>query len=155
MKKTKPFSTEKSLDDFISNIMPWLYIFFFHYLTADEDYFLLENYNDKLCLYQKPKGKKTFVFKDATCSYDDGNSRWIWTNYGQLLNWKTLECMTDDRFVTMKKCDRHNQKQLWECVNRNYGKFSKYVRTRKTHLSTAQKWVRHGSGNNVCSQGNL
>ena len=151
--------------------------FFFHCLTAGEDYFLLQRVGlrHKRCLYQTSTKRGTFVFVSTTCSYDNENSLWIWTNNGQLLNWKTLECMTDDllfqqkHFVTMKKCDRHNRKQLWECVSHNndyikrtesgrymyYGGYFDYVTTRDTHWSVARKWMRRGSRNNVCSQGSL
>ena len=146
--------------------------FFFCCLTADEDYFLLQSVRHKRCLYQTSTKWGTFVFVSTTCSHDNENSRWIWTNYGQLLNWKTLECMTDgllfrqEHLVTMKKCDRRNQKQLWECVGDKkynirqtqsrkdlyFGEHRQYV---TTSWSTARKWVRHGSNKDFCSKGSL
>ena len=127
------------------------------------------------CLYQTSTKWGKFVFSSTRCNYDNENSRWIWTNNGQLLNWKILECMTDDllfqqkHFVTMKKCDRRNQKQLWECGKHKkynikqtesgrymyFGEHGRYVTTINTHPSTARKWVRYFSGNKVCSQGSL
>ena len=147
--------------------------FFFCCLTADEDYFLLQSVRHKRCLYQTSTKWGTFVFVSTTCSHDNENFRWIWTNYGQLLNWKTLECMTDDflsqqnqHFVTMKKCDRNNQKQLWQCVeDSNYyvrqtrsGRYlysGEYVTTRNIEWSVAPIWKRFRSGKDVCSQGSF
>ncbi len=69
----------------------------------------------------------------------------------------------------MKKCDRHNKQQSWECVSYDKyyikqtesGRFMYFVERRRyvtaiyTHKSMARLWMRHGSGNNVCSQGSL
>jgi hypothetical protein len=149
--------------------MPWLYISFFHCFAAYEDSFLLQHNFRKLCI----KPYNTFVRAGATCSYDNWDYRWIWTNFGQLLNWKTLECMTDERsnnkyFVTMKKCNRKNQRQLWKCVGERikqtwphwlgrsmyiyYVHGYLYVGTTK-YWRSASKWTRFGSQKNVCSQG--
>ncbi|CAB4045051.1 Hypothetical predicted protein, partial [Paramuricea clavata] len=116
--------------------------------------------------------KYTFVLAGETCSYDNWDYRWIWTNFGQLLNWETLECMTDDYqyqykyLVTMKKCDKNNQKQLWECVGNKkynikqtqsgrhmyYGEHLQYVTTKNTYSYYDKKWTRFGSEKHVCSQ---
>ncbi|CAB4045930.1 Hypothetical predicted protein, partial [Paramuricea clavata] len=114
----------------------------------------------KYCL----KPYNTFVLAGDTCSYDSWDYRWIWTNFGQLLNWKTLECMADDYyvpddnkyFVTMTKCDRNSQRQLWECVHERikqtlsrrylyYGEHYRYVTTKNKYWFSAPKWTRFGS----------
>ena len=141
---------------------------FFYCITAYEDSFLMQN---NLCLYQKfYSTKETFVLA-GTCRYDNWDYRWIWTNFGQLFNWQTLECMTGDLharsdykyYVTINKCDRNNQRQLWECVDESikhtqsgrymyYGEHSGYVTTTKYWLY-ASKSTRFGSKKDVCSQG--
>ncbi len=148
-----------------------------YFFTAYEASFLMQNNKEKRCIYQYPYDTKTtFVRRYSTCVEKNENSRWIWTNYGQLLNWQTLECMTDDYyatsafkyFATMKKCDRNNQKQLWECVGvkkynikqtqsgryLRYGGYSSYVTTKYT-VWARTTWTRLGSEKDVCSQGRL
>lgn len=161
----------------MGTIVPWLYNCFFHCFTAYEDSFLLHKNNYEFCLYQYPYNTKyTFVQVGATCSYDNLDYLWIWTNFGQLLNWATLECMTDDyhtrqnqHFVTTEKCDRNNQKQLWECVGNKkykikqtqsgrrmyYGEHSQYVTTKDTYWYNELKWMRFGSKKDVCSEGTV
>ena len=136
----------------------------------------MQNNKEKRCIYQYPYSKKTtFVRRYSTCVEKNGNSSWMWTNYGQLLNWQTLECMRDDYitpdryFPTMEKCDRNDKKQLWECVSDKkynikqiqsgrylyYGEYSSYVTTKYTTYTTATIWTRFGSEKDVCSQGRL
>jgi hypothetical protein len=68
-------------------------------------------------------------------------------------------------FVTMKKCDRKNRKQLWKCERKNikqtqsgrymhYGEHGKYVTTSSINWDVAPQWARFLSGKQVCSQGN-
>ncbi len=152
-------------------------IIFLIFFTAYEASFLVQNNNEKQCIYQYWYSKKTtFVRRNSTCVEKNGNSRWMWTNHGQLLNWQTLECMRDDYitidliFPTMKKCDRYDQKQLWECVGDKkynikqthesgrylyYGEYERYVTTNYTTQTTATTWTRLGSEKDVCSQGSL
>jgi hypothetical protein len=79
--------------------------------------------------------------------------------------------MTDDfystyHYVTMKKCNRTDQKQFWDCERKNnnelirqtqsgrymhYGEYGEYVTTRNI---SSDVWARFGSGKQVCSQGN-
>ncbi|CAB3998225.1 Hypothetical predicted protein [Paramuricea clavata] len=79
--------------------------------------------------------------------------------------------MTDGRsnnkyLVTMKKCNRNNQRQLWKCVGERikqtqsgrymymykyYGEHYGHVRTRK-YWRYASKWTHFGSKKDVCSQ---
>jgi hypothetical protein len=146
-----------------------LVIHFFHCFTAYEDSFLMQH---NLCLYQKfYNTKETFVLA-GTCSYDNWDYRWIWTNFGQLFNWQTFECMAGDLharnnykyYVTMNKCDKNNQRQLWECVDERikqtqsgrymcHGEHSGYVTTKKYYWGYRSKWTRFGSKKDVCSQG--
>ena len=147
---------------------------FLNSFTAYEASFLVQNNNEKQCIYH---GKTTFVRRYSTCIKKTGNSRWMWTNYGQFLNWQTLECMTDDyytpdiktHFATMTKCDRHDQKQLWECEGDKkynikqtqsgrtlyYGEYYNYLTTKDTTHTTPTTWTRLGSEKDVCSQGSL
>ena len=145
-------------------------IIFFIFFTAYEASFLIQNNNEKRCIYQS---SYTFVSRDSTCVENNGNSRWMWTNHRQLLNWQTLECMRDDYittyqyFPTMKECNRYDQKQLWECVGDkkynikqtqsgrylHYGEYSSYVTTKYTTYTTPTTWTRLGSEKDVCSQG--
>ena len=101
--------------------------FFFHCVTAYEDSFLLEDYTVTNTVFTKTHTTRLSWRALHVVTIYNWDYRWIWTNFEQLLNWQTLECMTDDYyqyyvpgndkyFVTMKKCDRNNQKQLWECV---------------------------------------
>ena len=66
----------------------------------------------------------------------------------------------------MKKCNRNNKKQSWQCVGNKkqnimqtkssrymyYGQFSDYVTT--IRFATAE-WTRYDTQKDVCSQGNL
>ena len=135
----------------------------------------MQNNNEKQCIYQYVHGNR--VRRNSTCDEKNGNSRWMWTNYGQLLNWQTLECMTDDLyswlskkyFPTLEKCDGNNRKQLWECVGEkkynikqkqsgrylSYGEYYTYVTTKGTTQMEATIWTRLGSGKDVCSQGEI
>ena len=58
---------------------------FFHCFTADEAYFLIQNYPTQICLYYGINNRVGFV-REGTCSYDNLKSYWIWTNNGRLLN---------------------------------------------------------------------
>ncbi len=69
----------------------------------------------------------------------------------------------------MTKCDRHDQKQLWECVGEkkynikqtqsgrylHYGEYYSYVTIKDTTQMKAAIWTRLGSEKDVCSQGSL
>jgi hypothetical protein len=73
-------------------------------------------------------------------------------------------------YVRMKKCDRKNQKQLWECERKNsnelirqtqsgrymyHGEYYEYVTTRNIIWDVASQWARYDSGKKqICSQGN-
>ena len=129
------------------------------------------------CLYQATStGNNKFILlsKDK-CDEKKSNFSWMWTNFGQILHWETLECMTDDyyygllyHYVILKKCDRNNQKQGWECVGDKkryirqpssyryleHGQYHDYVTTRISWHKVAQ-WRRYDTGEDVCSQGNL
>ena len=128
------------------------------------------------CLYQATStGNNKFVLLSKNkCDEKESNFSWMWTNFGQILHWETLECITDDYygglyyFVILKKCDRNNQKQGWKCVGDKkryirqpmsyrylkYGQFYNYVTTRITWPGLAQ-WRRYDTEKDVCSQGNL
>ncbi|XP_028410778.1 uncharacterized protein LOC114533460 [Dendronephthya gigantea] len=138
------------------------------YATAYKSSFLIVSNLHSKCIYQRPYKYYTFVRNDI-CNNNNSNYRWIWTSHGQLLNWATLECATDDFYskeknyhLIMKRCDRGNQKQLWKCVGEKkydmqsmtgryiyYGYFTLMGKnqTQKTELK------RFGSQNDVCSQG--
>ena len=157
--------------------MNWYVIIFF--FTAYEATFLMQNNNERRCIYQHPVPKNpiiVYIRRNSTCDDNNGDSRWMWTKYGQLLNWQTLECMTDDPLSPqspyipgMKKCDRNNTKQLWECVGEKkynikqtqsgrylyYGEYHTYVTTKATTQMKATIWTRLGSEKDVCSQGTL
>ena len=82
--------------------------------------------------------------------------------------------MTDDYygstyyFVVLRKCDRNNKKQSWECSGVNnmyirqtksyrhldYGEFHDYVTIRLSRPDVA-KWRRYDTQESVCSRGNL
>ena len=147
----------------------------FHIFTAYEASFLVQNNVSKSCIYKKFLEHSTFVLESSIlCNDKNRDSRWIWTNFGQILNWETLECMTDDftgggrHYPTMKKCDKStDQKQLWECVGDKkydiiqslsrrymyYGEVTQFVTTKNTQPSDNTKWQRFGSEKDVCSQG--
>ena len=115
--------------------------------------------------------------RQGTCNYNNSKHYWIWTNNGQLLNWKNLECMADNHvtadathFIVMNKCDKNNAKQSWRCERiqgRNYietiqsnrylrdGQYLNYVTAGQVHRSVASKWARYGSKQGICSQGNM
>ena len=144
--------------------------------TAYEATFLLQHNFTRYCLYQQVStGNNKFVLlKKTKCDDNNRNFHWLLTNFGQLLHWETLECMTDDYytstyyFVVLRKCDRNNQKQLWECSGLNkkdirqtksnryldYGEFDDYVTTKISWPGVA-KWRRYDTRESVCSQGNL
>ena len=144
----------------------------FIFFTVDKAYFLVENNPHQVCLYCEEK----FVHA-STCSHDNRQYYWIWTNNGQLLNWESLKCMTDDyvthddtHFVVMKKCDRNNLKQSWKCESHAnnhyikqilsdrymfYGEYGGYVTTKHIHWSAAKLWARFDSTQDICSQGSL
>ncbi|CAB3988118.1 Hypothetical predicted protein [Paramuricea clavata] len=144
------------------------------YATSYEASFLVQNNLSKSCTYQKFLDHTTFVLESSIlCNDKNRDSRWIWTNFGQILNWETLECMTDDfigggrHYPTMKKCDKStDQKQLWECVGDKkydiiqslsrrymyYGEVTQFVTTKNTQPSNKTKWKRFGSEKDVCSQ---
>ncbi len=80
--------------------------------------------------------------------------------------------MTDDfisqekqYFPTMKKCDRNDEKQLWECVGekkykikqKQSGRYLFYGERVDKYVTTTQMkatiWTRLGSEKDVCSQG--
>ena len=149
---------------------------FFRCFTAYEATFLLQQVGTENCLYQetvqKLLGTLKFVFRSDQVKCDEKykNLHWIRTNFRQLLHWETLECMTDYYtfpyyYVVLKKCDRNNQKQSWECVgdkkrnirNTNsfrklyYGQYYDYVTTSSFWL---EKWTRHDTQKDVCSQSN-
>ena len=114
------------------------------------------------------------------CNETNRNFRWLWTKFGQLLHWNTLECMSDDlqdyidytryNFVVLKECYRNNKKQQWKC-----GKFNKkytlvnadrfdvymdfevndYVTTVTYWWSGTAQWTRYDTKNDVCSQGHF
>ena len=153
-----------------------IYFFFLYCFTAKEAYFRIQNYPYETCLYYGDINGIGFVRKD-TC-YDNSKYYWLWTNNGQLLNWESLKCMTDDyvtprgtHFVVMKKCDNSNLKQLWKCerIHQNnyitlkqshrylcYGEYRNYVTAGHSHWLWARVWwTRYGSKQDVCSQGNL
>ncbi|CAB4031177.1 Hypothetical predicted protein [Paramuricea clavata] len=142
------------------------------YATSYKGSFLIQNNLDKSCIYQKFLDYSAFVIGSPTCNAKNWDSRWMWTNFGQLLNWKTLECMTDDfisdkyqYFPVMRKCNRNNQRQLWECVGDKkynimqllsrrymyYGEVVHFVTTKKIQ-SYETKWRRFDSKKDVCSQ---
>ena len=72
-------------------------------------------------------------------------------------------------FVRMKKCNRTDRKQLWECERKNnnelirqtqsgrymyYGEHGEYVTTSSINWDVAPQWARFLSGKLVCSEGN-
>ena len=146
--------------------------YIFLIFTAYEATFLLQHYLSGYCLYQLTStGNNKFVLlKKTKCDDKNRNFRWLLTIFGQLLHWETLECMTDDYyssyyFVVLRKCDRNNQKQSWECVSLyirqrksyrhlDYGEFHDYVTT-KIAWPGAAKWRRYDTQESVRSQGNL
>jgi hypothetical protein len=151
-----------------------LNICFSHCFTADGVYFRVQNYPSSTCLYYREYNGVDLVRKDEC--YNDGKYYWIWTNYGQLLNLNSLECMTDDHvtkrgthYVILKKCDKSNQKQVWICETHNenymklkqsdrymyYGYNGNYVTTKRVHWQSALKLRRFGTTQDVCSQGSL
>ena len=152
------------------------YIFFFHFFTANGAYFLVQNYPSHRCLYYRDSNRVDLVRK-GKCNHNYGKYYWIWTNNGQLLNWNSLKCMTNDHttadnihFVTMKKCDESNQKQAWRCETihkEKYiqpkqsgrymydGDYGNYVTTKTIHWQSALKLRRFGTTQDVCSQGSL
>ncbi len=133
----------------------------------------MQNNNEKKCIEHI---YPTIFPQTSTCDGKNGNLRWIWTNYGQLLNWQNLKCMRDDfnsrenlYFQKMKDCDRNDKKQLWECVGDKkynikqtqsgrylyYGEYATYVTTKATTHMKATIWTRLGSEKDVCSQGEI
>lgn len=131
------------------------------------------------CLYQETRASFKFILlSNRKCDEKNSNFRWLWTNFGQILHWETLECMTDDdyygqpyNYVILKKCDSNNQKQGWECAGYKkryirqpmsnhshryleYGQYHDYVTTRASWHGIAQ-WRRYDTQKDVCSQGNL
>jgi hypothetical protein len=152
----------------------WIYIFS-HCFTADEAYFRVQNYPSSTCLYYKDYNGVDFVRKDEC--YNNREYYWIWTNYGQLLNSKSLECMTDDHitksgthYVILKKCNKSNQKQAWGCETIHnetyiqpkqsdrymyYGHNWNYVTTKSIHWLYALKLRRFYTPEDVCAQGSL
>ena len=152
--------------------------YIFHFFTAYEATFRLQHINlTENCLYQQTRNTFKFVLRsDSKCDEKERNFRWLWTNFGQLLHWETLQCMTDDYrvtnghdYVVLKKCDT-NEKQSWECagddkkyIHRHekqtlrymgYGEFYDYVTVSNAWPSVAQ-WRRYGTRKEVCSQGKL
>ena len=135
----------------------------FELFSAFEVSFLLQN-SQNLCFYQNLYVVGTPIQGGFVCSKKYWNFLWIWTNHRQLLNWQTLECMTEQNLgqrLRMKKCDINDRKQLWECVGNDivqrqsgrymYG-YGLHVTTTTTS-SDATKWKRYGTKENVCSQG--
>ena len=130
------------------------------------------------CIKSSPDAEleTTFVNTKYSCNDHSESDRWIWTNFEQILNWKTLECMTDDylssggdNFVTIKKCDPNDGLQRWICVGDtkyniiqtqsgrylNYGDFGNYVTTNK---GDSKKWTRRdttGKQKDVCAKGSV
>ena len=165
--------------------------FFFRCFTAYEATFLLQHDGTKNCLYQETRQTtdgtsvtpvKFVVRTYSQCNEISKNFRWLWTKFGQLLHWDTLECMSDDyrvyitnilshNFVVLKKCYANNQKQQWKCggynkkyiqllaklylhdVYMDYGK-DDYMTVKYLWSDTAE-WTRYDTKNDVCSQGNL
>ena len=141
--------------------------------ATTEAYFLVQNYPNERCLNYKDNNRVDFVRK-GTC-YDNSKYYWIWTNNRQLLNRKSLKCMTDNHvtadkihFIVMKKCDLSNTKQLWKCERihgGNYikttqsdrflrfgGKYQTFATAGHIHWQESQTWARYGSKQDVCSQ---
>ena len=148
---------------------------YFYCFTAYEATFLVQHNLTGNCLYQATRaGFKFILLSKPECDEKNSNFRWMWTNFGQILHWETLECMTDDyrgllyHYVILKKCNRNNQKQGWECAGEKkghirqpssyryleYGQYHDYVTTRISWLGVAQ-WRRYDTQKDVCSQGNL
>ena len=139
----------------------------FELFPAYEESFLLQN-TQNLCFYQDVILPGTRVKGEIVCSKEYQNSLWIWSNFGQLVNWKTLECMAGEKPISMKKCDISDRKQLWKCVGKDIvqtqsGRYMYYRRyhwqddasvTTQTKPSFATKWKRY-SKKNVCSQGKI
>lgn len=161
--------------------------FFIFCFTAYEATFLLQHDRTKHCLYQNPiqttSGWLRFVVETyGECNKTNWNFRWLWTKFGQLLHWETLECMSDDYYststrfyrVVLRKCRRYHQRQSWECAVNNkkyirrwvyltnsylymyyyHGQFTDYVTTSFPWRGAAQ-WRRYDTQEDVCSQGNL
>ena len=148
--------------------------------TAYEATFFLQHDSRRQCLYQARRlatgGYLKFVVRSyGNCDGESSNFRWLWTKYGQLLHWETLECMSDDyptryyNYIVLKECGRNN-KQRWKCGEQNkkyiqllinpyqdtvyldYG-HDDFVTIRYARDYPAQ-WTRYGTQENVCSQGN-
>ena len=155
----------------------------FRCFTAYEATFFLQHDSTRQCLYQARRRLPTgdylkFVVRSyGNCDRATSNFRWLWTKYGQLLHWETLECMSDDYYsrpfyyTVLKECGRNNEKQRWKCGGQNkkyiqllikpyqntlyldYG-HDEYVTIRYARRGTAQ-WTRYNTQEDVCSQGNL
>ena len=154
--------------------------------TAYEATFLLQQAGTEDCLYQADKKMFNYMFKLVArskygkCNEKSGNFRWLWTKFGQLLHWKTLECMSNEKWnskiycVALQKCERyhdHNSTQLWECAGSNikyirrwlvrhkkyayidYGRFNDYVTTKISWKGSALGMRYDNTQKDVCSQG--
>ena len=133
----------------------------------------MQNYPHEQCLSNVRYGELTYVGVRDVCGYAFWNSRWIWTNFAQLLNWNTLKCMTETydlgntHFVLLKECEKDNDLQHWECVGNNkyniiqkksgrymnYGDHYHFVTMNNTQNV---EWIRYGkpSASAVCAEGN-
>ena len=157
----------------------------FRCFTAYEATFFLQHDSTRQCLYQERRrlagvGSLKFVVRSyGNCDGASSNFRWLWTKYGQLLHWETLECMSDDyptRYynyivLVLKECGRNNKEQRWKCgeQNKKYIQLlinpyedtvylddghDDYVTIRYERRGLTAQWTHYGTQENVCSQGN-
>ncbi|XP_046864080.1 uncharacterized protein LOC124458003 isoform X2 [Xenia sp. Carnegie-2017] len=95
------------------------------YATDGQATFLMEN--NGVCFHRSKHGSNMFI-TGGQCSEND-EMHWIISKFGQIIHWKTLQCLSDTyhswswditRSVLLDECVRTNKKQLWKCIERTY-----------------------------------